>query len=201
MKIDNKTLVKKYTNDEVKDFILAKVRLTSDLDYMLKEMGTDIIPKHKEGVNNIGDTLVNKSIEIMRALELDTHYGLMEIVDERYRALIKEFSSQIIKDYLCENSIEKALAEQIANAHVRIIDNSRRLNNEFNCENITPNRNNYIANLSKQLDRAHRQFDTAVFTLKQLKQPQMSVNVKATNAFVSQNQQVNVIKKDEIVEG
>lgn len=200
MKKDNKTLVKQYTNDEVKDFILKQVNLPCDLDYMLKEMGTEIIPKHKQGANNIGDVLVKKALEVMRGLELDTHVGLMESVDERYRALIKEFSSQIIKEYACNTSIEKALAEQIANAHVRVIDNSRRLNNELNCESITPNRSNYIANLSKQLDRAHRQFETAVFTLKQLKQPQVSVNVKATNAFVSQNQQVNVIKKDEIIE-
>ena len=125
MKKDNKTLVKKYTNDEVKDFILTQVSLPCDLNYMLKEMGNEIIPKHKAGVNNIGDVLVNKALEIMRGLELDTHVGLMESVDEKYRALIKEFCSQIIKDYTCNTSIEKALAEQIANAHVRIIDNSR----------------------------------------------------------------------------
>lgn len=199
MKKNNKTPVKQFTNDEIKDFILGNSIIPTDLNYMLKQMGSKIIPKYKEGAISIDD-VIDKSIEIMRGLELDTNVGLMEAVDVKYRALIKELCSEITKEYSCQTTIEKALAEQISNAHVRIIDNSRRLNNEFNCESITPNRNNYIANLSKQLDRAHRQFDSAVFTLKQLKQPQLSVNVKATNAFVSQNQQINVTKKDEIIE-
>jgi hypothetical protein len=199
MKKSNKTPVKQLSNDEVRSFVLSSVIIPCDIDSMLKEMGSMIIPKYKEGVTSI-DTVIEKSLEILRGLELDSHVGLMETVDEKYRALVKELSSKIIKEYSCQTTIEKALAEQIANAHVRIIDNSRRLNNEFNCRNITLNRNNYISNLSKQLDRAHRQFDSAVFALKQLKQPQIEVNVKATNAFVSNNQLINVTKKDEIIE-
>jgi hypothetical protein len=111
--------------------------------------------------------------------------------------LAKDFSDQIIKDYSCTTSIEKALAEVITNAYIRILDNSRRLNNELNADQITQNRNIYFANLSKQLDRAHRQFDSAIFSLRQLKQPNVEVSVKATNAFLSQNQQINVNENNE----
>ena len=44
---------------------------------------------------------------------------------------------------------------------------------------------------SQELDRANRHFINAVATLKQLKSPTMNIQVKATNAFVAQNQQVN----------
>ena len=43
-----------------------------------------------------------------------------------------------------------------------------------------------------ELDRANRQFLTALQTLKQIKAPQLEVNVETKTAFVAQNQQFNV---------
>ena len=46
--------------------------------------------------------------------------------------------------------------------------------------------------LSKERDRAHRQYLSTIMTLKQLKAPAIEMNIKAKTAFVSQNQQINV---------
>jgi hypothetical protein len=86
----------------------------------------------------------------------------------------------------------------MVNAYIRVLDNSRRLNNELNGQNITPNRNIYIANLSKQIDRANRQYISALLTLKQLKSPNVEMNIKTNNAFISNNQQINVNKNENI---
>ena len=58
-------------------------------------------------------------------------------------------------------------------------------------EYITENRTKYLAMLSKQIDRANRQFLSALTTLKQLKTPSIEMNIKTNTAFVSQNQQIN----------
>jgi hypothetical protein len=100
-------------------------------------------------------------------------------------------TEQTIEEYDCQTEIEKSLASVIVGAYVRYIDNSRRLNNELECENITRERNVYIANLSKQVDRAQRQYLSAVMTLKQIKAPTIEMSIKAQTAFISQNQQIN----------
>ena len=46
--------------------------------------------------------------------------------------------------------------------------------------------------MSKHIDRANRQFITALTTLKQIKMPSLAISVKTKAAFVAQNQQLNV---------
>ena len=136
------------------------------------------------------------SLPFLISLEFETHIGLMESVCERYRGLAKDFTSQLIQEYVCSTSAEKALAEVIANAYIRILDNSQRLNGELECREITPVRNAYIGMLSKQVDRANRQFLNALMTLKQLKAPAIEISVRTQTAFIAQNQQVNVSKQN-----
>jgi hypothetical protein len=50
--------------------------------------------------------------------------------------------------------------------------------------------------MSKELDRANRQFITALTTLKQMKAPSIEINVTAKTAFVAENQQFNVNKNN-----
>jgi hypothetical protein len=199
----NKNLSKIVPTEDVKLLILNNELLPiRTIDSTLKKLSTKIIPnyyneKNKKKKDEIWEKLREASGDVMYGLETETHVLLMESVDRNYMLLAKDFSDQIIKDYSCTTSIEKALAEVITNAYIRILDNSRRLNNELNADQITQNRNIYFANLSKQLDRAHRQFDSAIFSLRQLKQPNVEVSVKATNAFLSQNQQINVNENNE----
>lgn len=48
---------------------------------------------------------------------------------------------------------------------------------------------------SKEVDRSHRQFISAIETLKLMRQPSLRVNIKTNNAFVGENQQFNNIKE------
>jgi hypothetical protein len=50
--------------------------------------------------------------------------------------------------------------------------------------------------MSKELDRANRQFITALTTLKQMKTPSIEINVTAKTAFVGKNQQFNANKSN-----
>lgn len=197
--ITNSTALKRYTPEEVKKVILEIVMLDGDLGHNLKNLGDEILPKffygNEQEKKEALEKLEKKALEVMMALETDTHWALMESFYSQYRGLVKEFSSQLIKDYNCDTIAEKALAEIIANAFIRVIDNSRRLNNQLGDpgggQPITENRTKYLTMLSKQVDRANRQFLNALVTLKQLKVPTIEMNIRTKNTFVAQSQQIN----------
>ena len=197
----NNTVLKKYTLEETRKNVLKLFRTEGDLNYNLEKIG-DILPKlangNTEEKKEARAVLQEQVTEVMMAIETDSHWGLIGSFDKEYWGMVKEFSNQLIKDYNCNTVAEKAMVEIITNSFIRTIDNSRRLNNELGCTNITPNRNVYIANLSKQVDRANRQFLNSLFMLKQLKAPQIEMNIKTNTAFVSNNQQFNVNKDENI---
>jgi hypothetical protein len=130
--------------------------------------------------------------EIMTTMSADTHWDLVETVNPSYRGLAIEFTDQIIREYDCKTNSEKALATFIANAYIRTIDNSRRFNSCAEAgEHLSDERTRYLAMLSKQIDRANRQFLSALTTLKQIKSPVIEMNIRTKNAFIAQNQQIN----------
>jgi len=189
------TDIKKYNPKESKEEFFSSTYFPDSSNALLKELTQDIIPKcsdpkhpeHELAKKKFGD----KSLLLFRIFENDSHVGLMESFDERYRMFSSEMSKTMISEFNCSNEAEKALVELIVNAYIRVIDNSRRLNNELEGKNITHNRNVYIGNLSKQVDRANRQFLNALIALKQLKEPQLNIKVKTDNAYFAQNQQIN----------
>lgn len=158
-----------------------------------------ILEKIKDNIKNDNKKeLGENTLNLWRNYETEYFVGLMESVDEKYRGMVKEISSSIKEEMGIVAELERMLVETCVASFIRYIDNSRRLNNELNGRDITQNRNQYIANLSKQIDRSHRQFMDAYITLKQFKNPPVGLKINATNAFLSNNQQVN-IKEDEII--
>ena len=188
-----KVIQKTYTPEQVTKFVKNTLALQGDESVLMKKMGDELLPKFNAGEKSdelykeIGDT----ALVLMRMRESDYHCNLMETFREQYRLLTKIMTEQTIEEYDCQTEIEKSLASVIVGAYVRYIDNSRRLNNELECENITRNRNVYIANLSKQVDRAQRQYLSAVATLMQIKAPSIEINIKSKTAFIAQHQQIN----------
>ncbi len=193
-------IVKKLTVDEVKKKALESFGLPTDADFIAHELSpilTKYLNSDEKDRKEIDMNVRNKVSDLLHVLSLDSHLALIESVDEKYRGFAKDLSMQLINEYKCTTSLEKALVEVITGSFIRVLDSSRRLNNELNCRDITPNRNIYIGNLSKQLDRSNRQFQNALLTLKQLKTPSIEMNIKTKNAFISQNQQINVEKPNE----
>lgn len=184
-----------YTHAEIQKEVLKFAVPQGDLKNNLNRLSHTLLPKLLHGTTEEMKKALAESndlvVEVMLALETDTHTALMGTFNAEYRGLAKELSEQIIKEHGLVSSTEKILAELIANSFIRVIDNSRRLNNELECREITPNKNVYISLLSKQVDRANRQFLSALLTLKQLKSPTIEMNIKTKNTFVAQNQQVN----------
>ena len=49
----------------------------------------------------------------------------------------------------------------------------------------------YLGELSKELDRQNRTYLTAINTLMEIKNPQMTINLNSENTFLGKNQQFN----------
>jgi len=152
------------------------------------EEGLKRIEKDKKDIKKLSEAA--EKVLIMEGL--DTHYPLTETIGKRYRPLAIEFNRQLLKEYNCQTSSEKALAQVIVNAYIRILEYSQLL---YTCQEtnwLSSEKNGFYSMLSKELDRANRQFITTLTTLKQVKTPSLEVNVKTRATFVAQNQQLNI---------
>ena len=201
----DKMLVKKMTPKEVKELIRLSAYLGGTPQDLIKELET-LIPQMK--ADNDDDNVRKRVGEVVHKVllvcGLDTHYPLSEIVEKEYRPQIIEFSRQLIQDYGCETSGEKALAEVIVNAYARTLRYSRLLTAATFTSVCRGDAGLYSA-LGKEIDRANRHFITALMTLKQFKAPSLEINVNTKTAFVAQNQQINATqnirsKENEIID-
>jgi hypothetical protein len=116
---------------------------------------------------------------------------LAESVSSRHVISVINFYRDLIAEYNCKTPSEKSTAQLVANAHVRVLEYSRTMEYCRSSTEVTSETNGYWAIISKELDRANRQYISALIILKQLKTPNFQINVMTKNAFLAQNQQVN----------
>lgn len=194
---EHKVLVNKITPSEF-DLLKKMVFQFGNSDHIMQKLGEDLLPSMRLG--EVDPKAVSRSVPNLRkalaAYGLDTHIPLLETVQPEYHPLITEFSRQLIEDYSCKTSAEKALAQIVASAYIGILNSSRRLN-ELSLQNpISKLHIEFYSVLSKELDRANRHFIAALTTLKLIKCPPIELNVTAKTAYVSQNQQINTSNQD-----
>ena len=161
--------------------------LLQDLDKSIKEYRSG---KSKDGKKE-EKGLLEKMNAAMPIIALDTHYALARATIEELRPFAIDFANQLVAEYECKTPTEKALAESVAAAYVRILQFTGVMTRQVRDEHCSMILNNFYKVASQELDRANRHFISAISALKQLKAPPMTVQVKATTAFVAQNQQLN----------
>jgi len=98
------------------------------------------------------------------------------------------------KEYQCTTATEKVLADRIGSAHIELIAYQELFNVWLASaeRRSSPINGRDLDALSRHIDRTHRQMLATIIALRQIKQAPMQVNVIARNAFVGQNQQINV---------
>lgn len=198
-KTKNKTaaLARRYTPNEARRIVSEVFRESSDPESIFRDIAENLLPQFVDGTPDESERakrlLLGKSDEAKMTMGLDHHYPLLDTVDRRYAALLLSIVRQIEEEYSCVTATEKMLAENIALAHVKIIDQSRRLNDLLRVigQNGKKEITNAVEIVSRQVDRATRQFHAALITLRQIKHPQLEVNIVNRNTFVAQNQQIN----------
>jgi hypothetical protein len=138
--------------------------------------------------NNEGKDYFQKSL---MSFGTDTHVPLAESVSSRYSSLAVTFCRDLIAEYNCKTVSEKATAQLVANAYVRVMEYSRKMEYGRNLTDIGEAINGHYSMIGKELDRANRHYISALAMLKQLKSPPFQIQVTTKNAFVAQNQQIN----------
>jgi hypothetical protein len=192
---------KQLTTTPELDSIVDSLKKRLGLYSAARELREEILPKILNGTEDEKkialERLDKKTCDILGAFESKVHAALMESFNYRLYPWVMEFASKTIEEYNCTTELEKAVATMAVNAHIRAIDNSKRLNEHLEMGGTGRDGSRYLEVLSKQTDRATRQFLSAVITLKQLKAPTVDMDIKINTAFVSQNQQVNIGKQDD----
>ena len=199
-KANNKAIQKETDYDALEKLVKSTVhsanpkKLLQDLDKAFK---THDSAKTKESKEETRITLNKAYNNAVYAHSLDNHVAICNTVDKNYHGLVVNMTNQLISDFDCRAPHEKALAELIASSYARYIDYSALFANIRNIEYLSDVKTRFYSLYSKESDKAYRQFNTALSTLKQLKSPTPSINVIAKNAFVAQNQQLNAEKSNE----
>jgi len=186
---------------EVKKVVLSMARINKvscDPELTLKRIAEEIIPK----VKFQDKPLSGKDLEIINQAIIDmgieNDFSIIESAEPRYRGMIINLRRNLIKEFQCVTYSEKVLVDLAAGAYARNLSLSSQLSHIANRKEITALTNSYISILSKEIDRANRQFITAIETLKQFRQPGLKVNIKTNNAFISQSQQFNNFDKNNL---
>lgn len=175
--------------------LLRKYKAGSEPAELLKdaaELWTKYLVVNDKDKPTLENKLQKKLREASAIIALENHYYIAETLNEpKYRTLMFEITDQLIAEYSCRSSTEKMLAETAAWAYCRMIECSSAFSGSHRVEFLSTEKNGHFSMLSREVDRANRQYLTAITTLKHFKQPAVSITFKAKNAFVAQNQHIN----------
>lgn len=139
----------------------------------------------------IPDDLCGKMEKAKMAFGLDTHYFLGDVLLEKHVHFATSFANQLVADYDCDAIDEKALTEVIVMAYVRILVYTKALSGGLALDFYAQRDDKFFEIAGKELERANRQFLSALTVLRQLKSPPIELKINTKNAFISQNQQIN----------
>ena len=195
-KTRSKEIVKQFTKEALKKKMLNIWTYESHPDNIYKKLWEWFTKGISKMSNKEKEELWNK-LSLVNNFS-NNHINLANTVDNKLQTTVIELTNDIIKEYNCNTTLEKSLCEVIANSYWKIMGISKRLNSNLDFEYFWKERNQFLAILSKELDRANRNYLMSLNNLIEIKRPKMSLNIKTKNAYISQNQQINNNpKKDE----
>ena len=135
---------------------------------------------------------LNENIQnVSLAYSLESGHALVESLESRYGGFALQFKQELEDEFGCKKPSERALVDQIVNSHIRKITYSKLMGTCNDPKYLSHEKVALLNFYSREVDRAHRQFISALETLKFMKQPSLKVSIKTNNAFVGENQQFN----------
>ena len=120
-----------------------------------------------------------------------SHLLLSEIFEWGEMINVVEFTNELIKEYWCNSYLEKSLCEVVALNYVKLLQISKCHSLKIKNPSISKEKNWIINSLSKDLERANRNYFSAFNTLKDLRKPAIKINVNSDIAIIWNNQQIN----------
>lgn len=173
------------------------IKSISDPNTIVDQIAEEIckLPDGPERMPAIRKMIMDKGDELVMSEGIGTQFALSAITPKIYQPLIVAFARQLIEEYKCDGPSEKAIAEVAAGAYIRILEYSELFIHMRKNSELSHEKNGFYSIVSKELDRAHRQFESALSTLKQMKVPALAFTVNSKNTFIADKQQFNNVKK------
>lgn len=183
---------RKFTPEAAKDIAIISCVRSIDADARLKKLADVQLPEAFKHKKTKSTKEINESFEsISLAYSLESGHALVESLMPRYRGFALKLKKDLEKEFDCKTASEVALVDQAVSAHIRKISNAKLIEERNEPEWLSHEKIALLNFYSREVDRAHRQFISAIETLKIMKQPVLKVNVKTNNAFIGENQQFN----------
>lgn len=140
-------------------------------------------------------------VAYMTALDNGTFLDMIPVKAEEQYGLLS-LRQRLVKENDCKSAMELILVDQLAAAYWRLMKYELYANRlpakEDDRWSFDQLKVNVLKEVRNNIEQAHRQINMSLTMLKDLKQPQLRVNVKTDNAYFAQNQQVvNEKPKDE----
>jgi hypothetical protein len=182
----------------VREYSNSLIKSRADPDLIVNNIAAEIckIPDGPERMPAIRKLISDRGDELAMGKGVAEQFALTNVVAKEYSPLLISFARQLIEEYKCIGPSEKAMAEVAAAAYVRILQYSELFSTVKNGQSITNEKNGFYNNISKELDRAHRHFESAISMLKQMKVPTMNLKVHSKNTFIADKQQFNNLQEN-----
>lgn len=130
-------------------------------------------------------------LEVSNRFNLETGASLDYALFDRVKPMMQKLREDMIKDYACATTLELSLVDVIILAYSRILFQSEVIKDIMGHDALTIQDQKSLAVVSKDLDRANRQYLGAFQTLLRLKSRPVSMQVNVNTAYIGQNQVVN----------
>lgn len=163
------------------------IRVLKDAEEKLMSMGN----------GNQGILVDNPVFKAMTLREFENGTLLTTIVPSMFATIGIDLMRKIQKEYACVSESEKSIAELASASFVRALDAQGRIKRYLDGGELTGIGVQYLAVMSKELDRANRHYLSAIQTLRSLRQPPMQLNIRTNTAVIGQNQIVQTNENNE----
>jgi hypothetical protein len=188
----SKEVMRPLTLEHAKEIVMRSTLTSIDSSASLKELAEKQFPEMFTSGDLMPSAEMSKNIDnVSLSLSLETGHILAESVSSRYRGFALAFKKDLEKEFDCKSASERAIVDQAVNAHIRKLTYSKLMEGHNEPDWLSKEKVAFLNFYSKEVDRAHRQFLSAIETLRFMKQPIMKVNIKTNTAFVGEKQQFN----------
>jgi len=197
--------------NQIRDY-LGQLRSHDDPEAILEEVGRTLMADVKEG-NKQYPMISMDDFKAATLHEFNNGVLMAEVIPDKYRTFAIYMLRQLQQDYNCQTAAEKALAELATINYIHTLDLQQRIMEGLDTQKTMSHSHNSCERdinighakalnacertfvelkllniLSKECDRANRQFLMTIQTLRVMKQPPLKVNIKTEAAVIGQNQ-------------
>ncbi|MDF2378724.1 MAG: hypothetical protein P1V18_00680 [Candidatus Gracilibacteria bacterium] len=180
--------------EQVKDYLRKNISYVSDPKVVLINTADALNAMKTEG-DSISEEKLQEYSEKLRKFSLmdsiKSKSLLIESISVDHRSFALEMCRELEEEYSASSPSVITCIQNIVLNYIRVMNITHKLNNELDKTSYSDLSCKYSDTLSRELDRAQRHYQSSLQLLKQLKAPEMNIQINAQNAIVGHNQQLN----------